>query len=67
MNIKAQIKKFLSQRRRKMYLSLVIHSNLVNGYTEASTAIRMAEEFAKYVEKGEYKHNTLPNGYRWEE
>ena len=33
------------------YLSLVIHSNLVNGATEASTAIRMAKELAKYVEK----------------
>lgn len=65
MNIKAQISKFLSKRKRAKYLSLVIHSNLVNGATEASTAIRMAEELAKYVEKGECKHNTLPNGYRW--
>ena len=35
------------------YLSLVIHSNLVNGATEASTAIRIAKELAKYVENGE--------------
>ena len=67
MNIKAEIKKVLSKRKRKKYLSLIIHSNLVNGTTEASTAVRMAEELAMYVENGEYKHNTLPNGYRWEE
>lgn len=51
MNIKAEIKNFLSKRKRMKYLSLVIHSNLVNGATEASTAIRMAKELAKYVEK----------------
>lgn len=38
---------------------------MVNGTTEASTAIKMAEELAMYVEDGEYKHNTLPNGYQW--
>lgn len=51
MNIKAEIKNFLSKRKRMKYLSLVIHSNLVNGATEASTATRMAKELAKYVEK----------------
>lgn len=65
MNIKAEIKNFLSKRKRMKYLSLVIHSNLVNGATEASTAIRIAKELAKYVENGECEHKTLPNGYRW--
>lgn len=65
MNIKSEIKRFFLKRKRKKYLSLVIHSNLVHGNTEASTAIRMAEELAQYVENGECKHKTLPNGYRW--
>lgn len=67
MNIKAEIKSFLSKRKRKKYLSLVIHSNLVSETTEVSTAIRMAEEISSYIEKGECSLHTLPNGYRWAE
>lgn len=66
MNIKTSIKNLLSKRKRMKFVSIVINSNLVTGNTEASTAIRMAEELARYVEKGEHNPNTLPNGYRYE-
>lgn len=67
MNVRAVIKSFLSRRKRKKYISLVIHSNLVSETTEVSTAIRMAEELSSYIEKGDYSLRTLPNGYRWAE
>ena len=67
MNVRAVINSFLSMRKRKKYISLVIHSNLVSETTEVSTAIRMAEELFSYIEKGDYSLRTLPNGYRWAE
>lgn len=47
-------------------LKMVINSGLVDGQTEARTAIRITDEVMRYIDTGECDDDSLPNGFRYE-
>ena len=64
--IVAKISSWLAARRRERLLKMVINSGLVDGKTEAQTAIRITDEVMRYIDTGECDDDSLPNGFRYE-
>lgn len=64
--IVAKISSWFAARRRERLLKMVINSGLVDGQTEAQTAIRITDEVMRYIDTGECDGDSLPNGFRYE-
>lgn len=64
MKLIISIKNYFLRKRREKLIFKLLNSNIVSGDTESSTAIRMACDIQHFIDTGEYKPNTLPNGYR---
>lgn len=64
MKLIISIKNYFLRKRREKLIFKLLNSNIVSGDTESSTAIRMACDIQHFIDTGEHKPNTLPNGYR---
>lgn len=58
------IKNYFLRKRREKLIYRLLNSRIVSGDTESSTAIRMACDIQRFIDTGECKADTLPNGYR---
>lgn len=64
MKLIISIKNYFLRKRREKLIFKLLNSNIVSGDTESSIAIRMACDIQRFIDTGEYKPSTLPNGYR---
>ena len=58
------IKNYFLHKRREKLIFKILNSNIVSSDTESCTAIRIACDIEHFIDTGEYKPNTPPNGYR---